>query len=352
MTATYSAEEAGFEDDGVKLGSSWVPRPLDDALAGTTETPTPAVLRIKGTTAALFYLGCVNGLHGDSGIGKSWVAFKALAESILDGHNVMLIDYEMNEHEVVDRFRALGVSSDAILRHLIYIRPDEPTALGVDEVVGLAVERAVRLAVIDSLGEAFAVEGINEDKDNEVGPWLRMLPRQLADAGPAVTLVDHGTKAAENPLYPSGSKRKRAAITGASYLVTATSAPTRTAAGALVLTTAKDRHGHFQRGKVAAKVDVTPYPDGGITINLWPSTTEEAPDAELRRIARLFVKTVRDAGRSLSRDELYSMSNVAGRTTTKVAAIDHALADGALVESVGARSRRSYTYRRDLSEGQ
>ena len=74
------------------------------------------------------------------------------------------------------------------------------------------------LAVVDSLGEAFGLEGIDENHDVEVAPWLRRVARRLADAGLSVLLLDHSTKSADNPRRPSGSKRKRAAITGASYL--------------------------------------------------------------------------------------------------------------------------------------
>ena len=75
------------------------------------------------------------------------------------------------------------------------------------------------VVVIDSLGEAFGTEGINKDRDDEVGPWLRGVARTLADAGPAVVLVDHSTKSQRQPAPPFGIERKRAAIGGASYLV-------------------------------------------------------------------------------------------------------------------------------------
>src|SRR5262249_38605705 len=139
----------------------------------------------------------------------------------------------------------------------------------------------VSLVVIDTIGEAFGLEGIDENADVEVGRWLRRVVRRLVDAGAGVLVIDHITKSGDNPLHPSGSKRKRAAITGASYLVEAPVPLTRERGGRLRLICAKDRHGNFVRGEEVAVIDFTRYPDDGMTVHVRkPLLSERAPDAD------------------------------------------------------------------------
>src|SRR5690606_34602190 len=141
-----------------------------------------------------------------------------------------------------------------------YLSPGvEADEHAVGMVVDLVESVGASLVVIDSVGEAFGLEGLNENNDNEVAPWLRRVARRLADTGAAVGLVDHSTKSSENPLFPSGSKRKRAAITGAQYLVEATRPLTKEHGGQLRLTCGKDRHGNYRRGEAAAVLDFTVY---------------------------------------------------------------------------------------------
>jgi hypothetical protein len=197
---------AEFEE----LIESWRPMDLRPVLAGSYEPPVPVVCSVDGTGHGLFYRGAVNGVHGDSGIGKSWLAAMATGEELRVGHDVLVLDYEGTAEEMVGRLLAIGTPAEAIVEHLMYMNPTTPAGVTiVDMTVARMKERAVGLVVIDSLGEAFGVDGVNEDRDNEVGPWLRRVARRLAQAGPAVLIVDHATKAADNPLHPSGSKRKR-----------------------------------------------------------------------------------------------------------------------------------------------
>ncbi len=190
-------------------------------LDGKVDQPEPTILR-RDDRQALLYPAQVNGLHGDSGVGKGWVALHAVAQQINAGHTVLVVDTEDVPASIVARLRLLGATDTAIRDRLIYVRPTDPFGLvAVDHLVELVTDRDVSLVVVDSLGECFGLDAIDENHDAEVGPWLRRVARRLADAGPAVLLVDHTTKANDNPLHPSGSKRKRAAIGGASYYVTA-----------------------------------------------------------------------------------------------------------------------------------
>ena len=139
---------------------------------------------------------------------------------------VVWVTYEdPNEYDVVDRLKLLGAKEDD-LEQLHLFTPSEPFRL-----LTLALARYCRqvkavLIVLDSVGEALSVEGVNEDRDNEFGPWARQSLRELYDlatgddldepACPSLTIVpiDHSTKSKDNPHFQSGTKRKRAMVTG------------------------------------------------------------------------------------------------------------------------------------------
>jgi RecA/RadA recombinase len=189
---------------------------------GDLRQRAPSVL-FRDDGKALFYAGSLNGIHGDSGTGKGWVAMAAIAAELAEGPSCVLIDLEDTADTPVSRLHTVGVSDALILEFLICLRPTEPfDQRAVDRLLCLCDEHTrggtpVGLIVLDSLGEAFALEGVDENEDAEVGPWLRRVTRPLADTATALLVVDHSTKAADNPPHPSRSKRKRAAITGASH---------------------------------------------------------------------------------------------------------------------------------------
>lgn len=247
--------------DDATQNETWAAVDLTDALNGTIHRTLPAIgERTDGQ--ALFYPGRVNGIHGDSGLGKTMLTNYTAAQQLHAGHHIGVIDLEEPDPTVIiERLRMFDVDDQTIANQLHYYCPREPfTDPVIAEIANLAHTDQWTLIVIDSLGEAFGLEGINEDKDVEVGPWLRRVARVLADAGPAIVIVDHATKANDNPLHPSGSKRKRAVITGASYLVEAPVALTRDRGGQLKITCAKDRHGNYQRGREVATLELTTEP--------------------------------------------------------------------------------------------
>lgn len=327
-------EQSEYQD----IVDAWTPINLLPVLNGQHQTPRPTLLRTPDLKHAVFYRGAVNGLHGDSGIGKSWLMLTAIVQTLAAGAHTILIDYESTPAEIVDRLRSLGANPEQILHHLTYLRPDHPTgAVALDQLRN-SIRSDTELIVIDSLGEAFGVDGVDENLDAEVGPWLRRMARPLADAGPAVILIDHSTKAADNPLHPSGSKRKRAAITGASYLVTAPRPFTREQAGTLALTCAKDRHGTYARGAIALTADVTPYPDGGITVNLnAPLASARVHEVAVELAARRAIAAAKDEGNPLSMRSLTGLMQIKAGTDTKRAGIELAVARGHLRVERGPR---------------
>lgn len=264
----------------------------------------------------------------------------------------MLVDFEDTAQSVTARLRLLGMSAREVTTWLVYIRPQ--VALGpraVDHLCRTVNDLRVAAVVVDSIGEAFALEGINEDRDNEVGPWFRRVARPLADTGAAVVLVDHSTKASDSPLHPSGSKRKRAAVTGASYLVEAVQPFVKGRGGRLRITAAKDRHGSYRRGEKVADLVMDTDASGTVHLTVY-APTEHVVEADLavELAARAAVAAAKAEGQPISQAALVGLMNIKASTDTKRGGIDLAVARDLLREDRGARNARMFTYVNDGSD--
>ncbi len=348
-------DPAPEEDAQLSAGSDggWHRIDLTAALAGAIGRTLPTVFE-REDHLCHFYAGRLNGVHGDSGTGKSMVMALAAAQEMNAKRHVGWVDLEdPDPTTLIERERMLGVKDATIAERLHYYAPREPFSdEAVTELVREAAEHDISLLVIDSLGEAFSLNGVNEDRDNEVGPFLRRYMRPLADAGPAVVTVDHSTKANDNSLHPSGSKRKRAAIQGASYLIEAPKPLTREHGGRLRLICAKDRHGNYRRGATVATIDMHIYEDGGVSVQVWPPEIDDrdTPDAKLFAVARAAVRAAKEAGRPLSQRQLLELINVKGSSDLKRAGIETAVQlDGLRIEP-GKRNAELHHYVKDLAE--
>jgi len=244
------------------------------------------------------------------------------------------------------------VPRDAIAEYLHYHRPVEPVTTNArDHIIEQCVTYGISLVVIDSLGEAFGLQSINEDLDAEVGPYLRLMFRPIAEAGPAILLIDHSTKSKDNPLYPSGSKRKRAAITGASYFISSDSPPVKPTGaepteGRLKVTCAKDRHGTYRQREHIATVSVVSYPDGAMSCKVWPADIEQDRTAGVLLASRAAVRAAKDANRPLSQTALIEAMRERhkARRESLIAGIEDAVASGYLREVPGPRNARHFHY--------
>jgi len=331
-------------------GASWVPADVDAALNGELLRPKPLLLN-RGDTGA-FYAGQVNYLHGPDGIGKSFVALFTCMEVMASGLHVLWLDFEDTLETVLARLLDFGTPPPTIRRCFHYVRPDEPSSRAViDGLVALVQAHGVVLAVIDSVGEAFAVDGIDENHDNEVAPWFRLIAKRLADAGAAVIPVDHGTKSQEATFFPSGSKRKRAMVSGCAVYVEPVRMLTRDDGGLLRLVCAKDRHGTYRRGEVIGELEVYVRPVMGSRVLGWrlrpPPTEPESPaitglEVAVRAVVRA-ARKLRDSGldEQPSLRSLTAAVDLVAAAGTKRAAVDLAVKQGLLKEISGTnRSRR------------
>lgn len=336
---------------GLELDQSWTPIDLGPILTGDFEQPMPDWI-VRDDARALLYAGSINGIHGDSGAGKGWIVAYAIREAARRGRATLLLDFEDTAISIVSRLRLLGMTDNEMLRHLVYLRPQAaPGKHAVEHLCRLVAECGAALVVIDSIGEAFALEGVDENKDVEVGPWYRRVARPLAETGAAVLIVDHSTKAGDSPLHPSGSKRKRAAITGASYLVEALTPYVKGEGGRLRLTCAKDRHGNYRRSETVAHLVMTYSIGGSCHLDLYaPDQRDATPAAGVAVVlaARAAVDAAKSEGVPLSRDALCGRMNFKGRAEIKRGGIDLATARGHLHETPGGRGARLFSYVSDM----
>ena len=277
--------------------SSW--DPVDLSVAGDEIEP-PAVMR-RADGKALLYPGRIHWGQGPPESLKSWFALVAAVAEVQAGNHVLVVDFEDGAHTLTSRLTALGLTAGQ-LAHVTYCRPDEPLfdhqerPLGAVSLVRtleqLRSEHGQRftLGVIDGVTEAMALEGLEDMKGGGVATWMRRLPKLLARYGPAVFAIDHITKNPEGAgRFAIGSGHKLAGVDGAAYAFK----PIRPLAraigvdevtGVAQVDVVKDRPG-FVRGfadqGVVGSLEVTAYPDGGITARLELPGGAVGPDPKL-----------------------------------------------------------------------
>ncbi len=261
--------------------SSWEPIDLASTVRGlidgTLIRPEPTVGRLP-YGRCLFYPGKVNGLAGPSGGGKSLALQKVTVDELALGHHVVYVDLEDDEVGFTARLLALGADPEVIGSHVHYVRPERPFDL-ISEAVLFAVitEHEPRLVVVDSTGEAMALDGADPMSDDDTARWFRRLAGAVARLGPAVVVLDHMVKADDGTgLWPIGSQRKRAAISGAQFITRTIRPFSKDKAGSLALICAKDRHGTHVAGRKIAEVTVTPTADR-LTVELHAVAEQAGP---------------------------------------------------------------------------
>ena len=316
IDALWPGVEVGdaIDDDEVHI-HGWEPVDIATILAGNYEAPVPTVGTLLDDTA-LFYAGRINGVHGESGAGKSWVAFTVAAQEIHAAHHVIVVDLEDHVISVLARLSALGCSPQELVTHLTYIAPE--MAMGIDatdDMAALITERDTTLVVIDSIGEAMALHGIDPNADGEVAQWFRKVPRSFARLGPAVAVIDHVPKAKGTNgthLYAIGSQRKRAAIDGAAYSVEQVAPLSKGTTGRLRLTVAKDRGGARPTGSVACEATVWSSETGDeVRITMSPVGQHDRPTNIMEKVSRLLE---RDG--AMTARQIRSSDSVQGRAVT------------------------------------
>jgi hypothetical protein len=323
-------------------GDSWRPVDLAAVLSGEYEVPEPTVGAVDGAEQPLFYPGRINSVFGDSGSGKSWLLAFVISQVISDGRDAVVIDYEDTPSALAARLQQVGVDTDDILAHLIYISPQERwDGRAAGHLANGLSGRDVALAVIDSTGEGMAQDGVNPNSDDEVARWFQGAARTLAGFGASVVLIDHVVKSRESARgveFASGSHRKRAAINGAAYFLEAIVSPSRETDGLLKLVVRKDRFGWRKHGATAAEIRMVNQEDGNVTMTLVAPVGNTGgawkPDLLMGRVCDVLRETAEPMSRAAIK------RSVTGKGQYIDVAIDHLLAGGNVTEKAGLRKSK------------
>ncbi|WP_152442590.1 AAA family ATPase [Nocardiopsis kunsanensis] len=228
--------------------STWQPINLEAILNGTYEPPQPTV-GTRQDGVGLFYPGRMHGVIGESESGKTWFMLSACAEEMCNGNPVLYIDFEDDEGGVVGRLLTLGVVPDVIRQRFLYVRPEAPIGYGEGR-DHLAAVLAIgpTLAVIDGITEGMTMHELNPLDNADVAKFGRLLPRWIADHGPAVVSLDHVTKTTEGRgRYALGGVHKLNGINGAQYILENRHSFGHGLTGRSTVSIAKDRPGQLRR---------------------------------------------------------------------------------------------------------
>jgi hypothetical protein len=199
---------------------------------------------------ALVYPGKIHWLAGEPGGGKTWVALWWALEQVRENKSVLYIDMESDPVTITSRLRTLGITQEqlALVRYL-RVRW-EPVALAnaVEQICVRIAAHIPSLVVMDGMASALAQLGRDENSNSDVSAFTGAVLRPIADAGPAVVVVDHMAKPqhgdrGQQSRYARGASAKLADATGAAYLLETITPFSRTKDGLARLRVGKDRNG-------------------------------------------------------------------------------------------------------------
>jgi hypothetical protein len=288
----------------------WAPVDLTEILANGETLEQPTVLeRVDGF--ALLYPGTVHSVAGEPETGKSWVAILAAAQELKAGAHVTFADFEDRPGRVVGRLLLLGVPPERISERFHYIRPmTRLDAAGAQHIEHAASRSS--LVVLDGVTEAMSLHGLDLNDQKDIAAFLALLPRRLADLGPAVLQIDHLPKLTDSHnRFAIGGQHKLAGLDGAAYLVKVIDPFGRGKKGRAILTVAKDREGavreHTAGNTIAELVIDATGPDLVVALEV-PRGSSRSDDASFRptrlmeKISRYIEEHPGESGRQIEQN--------------------------------------------------
>jgi hypothetical protein len=264
------ARAAGTLSEG-KASADWSPVDTAQAVRDAQEGSDAPTQLVRADGAALLYAGLLNGLHGASESGKTWIALFAALQEIEEGGRVLYVDFESGPAEIHGRLLALGADEKSLCELFTYIGPSD--RYQADQIEGLATliaEGGFTLTVLDGVTDSMSMFGRDTRNEADFAQFKRELLLPLSLAGSSLLTIDHVAKGSDG-RDALGTQHKRASIRGAALSVQAVTPFARGREGLAKLIVAKDRPGHVRgRSDRASGIDVagmftlTPTEEGGL----------------------------------------------------------------------------------------
>ncbi|KYH43237.1 AAA family ATPase [Branchiibius sp. NY16-3462-2] len=224
------------------MQSSWAPADMAAVLAGDLDVAKPTLLE-RSDSERLIYGELLNGLHGESESGKTWVALFMCTQVMQAGGKVLYLDFESSMVDIASRLMALGVDAAVVVDCLTYIGPSdrysdkEMRALG-----DLIASGQFEVIVLDGVTDAMNAFGLKPRDESDYAEFKRALLLPLTLAGGACVTIDHIARGSDG-REALGTQHKRASIRGASFLVEVITPFARGQSGSARLVVSKDRPG-------------------------------------------------------------------------------------------------------------
>ena len=216
-------------------GGFWHQETPDDAESSWTavdigtllDQPPPEPTHMpRADGVPLMYAGKVHSVHGESESGKSWFVQAEAARVLKGGAAVLYLDFESEGRDVARRLLSMGVPREVVTdpQRFVYAQPDiDPGSGGQHDKAQFdaLLAREFSFAVVDGVTDSMSVFGLNSDKKEDVGGWMRRLPRAIArKTGAAVVIVDHVNKDPETRgRFATGSQHKMSGLDGSAFTV-------------------------------------------------------------------------------------------------------------------------------------
>lgn len=216
----------------------------------------------------LIYTEGVHWISGHPGSGKTTLCMYVAILVMLEGRDVVWLDYEGGVRPTVRRLLESGCPVDVALKKFHYSGwPVDAPAYFKD----LAERWPNAMIVLDSASKALQGEGKDENSPGEVTAWAVPIVKAAKQHGLPILVIDHVTKSAtETTKYSRGAGSKQADADIA-WFVKCETPFNRTTVGTISVHQQKDREGYmpftnwYQVGDGAGGLPVMPSdgPDEG-----------------------------------------------------------------------------------------
>jgi len=246
---------------------SWQRVDLTDVLSGRYSPPAPTV-GARSDGVGLFYPGRLHTIASESEGGKTWFALYGTRYELDAGRAVVYLDFEDDEGGIVGRLLALGADRESIRDRFAYVKPEESiAALGNREDLAAILDQLHPAVVfLDGVTEAMAMHNLEMKDNTDIAVFGALLPRWIANRGPATVALDHVVKDRENRgRYAIGGVHKLNGLNGAAYVLENRTPFTIGGTGRSTVYISKDRPGQLRRHALPGREKLSWF--GDLVIN-------------------------------------------------------------------------------------